>query len=84
MDTQPEIQLNSALLFFFHMDNKKLNPRTVLRDGMSLFQQSENVQETREYWLETKDELTQEYKKKHKTAYKRTAKLRKGVGNKRV
>jgi hypothetical protein len=62
----PVINFNTSKLFFFHFNTP--SERCVLRDGCRLFQREMTADQITAQWEETKDELTHEFKRKHKSA----------------
>ena len=72
--------LNTQSLFFFHFNRKNTN--SVITHGCPLFQRKSDMDHVLNQWEETKQELTLEFKRKHKSAYKRRQKMRKGVSKK--
>lgn len=77
----PQVAFNNTKLFFFHFGAEgSIKQRSMLRKGIQLFQRSETVEEITHKWDTRKDEMTNEFKRKHKSASKRKQKMKKGVG----
>jgi hypothetical protein len=64
--TTPNLPFNTTSLFFFHFNS--VSDKTVLRDGLPLFQRTATVEQVEKEWNLTKEEMTMEFKRKHKSA----------------
>ncbi|KAL6597683.1 hypothetical protein LY90DRAFT_672972 [Neocallimastix californiae] len=69
--------LSTSKLFFFHFGDKDLKHRTLYSDTNRLFMRTESIADINAAFEEKKQELTQEFKRKHKSATRKKIKMRK-------
>lgn len=78
-ETQPVVDqfqdLATSKYFFFHFEHPSLSLRSIANERV-VFGRTTSMEEIERVWTEKKDELTLEFKRKHKTAFKRKIKLR--------
>jgi len=71
---------STAPFFFFHFDNPMLTERSIYKDER-VFMRSSSIEEITDTWESARHELTQEFKRKHKSASRKRAKMgRDGTG----
>ncbi|KAJ3303887.1 hypothetical protein HDV03_003456 [Kappamyces sp. JEL0829] len=68
--------LNTAKFFFPMLDTDKVSSRSLFQD-VEPFARKDSMEQIQAKWKERQAELTLDYKKKHKTAFKRNRKVAK-------
>ncbi|ORX48154.1 hypothetical protein BCR36DRAFT_355054 [Piromyces finnis] len=75
--------LSTSKLFFFHFNDKDLRHRTLYSDTNRVFMRTESIADINAAFEEKKQELTQEFKRKHKSATRKKIKMKKLNNNKK-
>lgn len=75
--------LSTSKLFFFHFNDKDLRHRTLYSDNNRVFMRTESIADINAAFEEKKQELTQEFKRKHKSATRKKIKMKKLNNNKK-
>ncbi|OUM63328.1 hypothetical protein PIROE2DRAFT_10170 [Piromyces sp. E2] len=75
--------LSTSKLFFFHFNDKDLRHRTLYSDTNRVFMRTDSIADINAAFEEKKQELTQEFKRKHKSATRKKIKMKKLNNNKK-